>query len=53
MEEEKWNNLKRLELEKIELLNDAKRNLDVLKQQNKDILKNPQKMRVFLLYFEL
>lgn len=38
MEEEKWSNLKRLELEKIELLNDAKRNLDVLKQQNKDIL---------------
>ena len=38
IEEDKWNNLKRLELEKIELLNDAKRNLDVLKQQNKDIL---------------
>ena len=38
IEEENWNNLKRLELEKIELLNDAKRNLDVLKQQNKDIL---------------
>ena len=38
IEEEKWNNLKRLELDKIKFLNDAKRNLDVLKQQNKDIL---------------
>lgn len=38
MDEEKWNNLKRLELEKIEFLNDARMNLDVLKQQNKDIL---------------
>ena len=38
IDEEKWNNLRRLELEKIKLLNNAKRNLDVLKQQNKDIL---------------
>ena len=38
IEEEKWNNLKRLELDKIEFLNDAKRNLNVLNQQNKDIL---------------
>ena len=37
MEEDKWNNLKRLELEKIQLLKDAKDNLDILKQQNKDI----------------
>ena len=38
LEEDNWNNLKRLEIEKINLLSDAKRNLDVLKQQNKDIL---------------
>ena len=37
MSESKWNNLKRLELEKIGLLKDARDNLDVLKQQNKDI----------------
>lgn len=37
IKEDKWNNLKRLELEKIELLRDAKLNLDILKQQNKDI----------------
>ena len=37
IEEDNWNNLKRLELEKIELLKAAKDNLEVLKQQNKDI----------------
>ena len=38
MSESKWNNLKRLELDKIELLKDARNNLEVLKQQNKDIV---------------
>lgn len=37
MSESKWSNLKRLELNKIELLKCAKANLEVLKQQNKDI----------------
>ena len=38
MSKDKWNNLKRLELEKIELLKDARNNLEILKQQNKDIV---------------
>lgn len=38
MDEETWNNLKRLELQKIEFLKDARLNLEILKQQNKDIL---------------
>ena len=37
MDEETWDNLKRLELQKIEFLKDARDNLDILKQQNKDI----------------
>lgn len=37
MDEDKWNNLKRLEIEKVRLLNEAKHNLDILKNQNKQI----------------
>ena len=37
MSESKWSNLKRLELNKIEFLNEARENLEILKQQNKDI----------------
>ena len=37
MSEDTWNNLKRLELEKIRFLNDAKVNLEILNKQNKKI----------------
>lgn len=37
MDEETWNNLKRLELQKISLLTDASENLQILKDQNEKI----------------
>ena len=47
IEEDNWNNLKRLELEKIEFLKDAKHNLDILKQQNRKIQEGTLYFRPF------
>lgn len=53
MDEETWNNLKRLEIEKINLLMDAKHNIDILRNQaklirNKNYIYNKGKSNVIL-----